>query len=77
MASLVGLAVAGCERFRGVSIRSVPVAVGLSVILNVAAGERVSTVTEGSIEERELLNEELDRETGDWAWSNSRLFNIP
>ena len=67
MASLVGLAVAGCERFRGVSIRSVPVAVGLSVILNVAAGERVSTVTEGSIEERELLNEELDRETGDWA----------
>ena len=67
MASLVGLAVAGCERFRGVSIRSVPVTVGLSVILNVAAGERVSTVTEGSIEERELLNEELDRETGDRA----------
>ena len=63
----MGLAVAGCERFRGVSIRSVPVTVGLSVILNVAAGERVSTVTEGSIEERELLNEELDRETGDRA----------
>ena len=63
----MGLAVAGCERFRGVSIRSVPVAVGLSVILNVAAGERISTVIEGSIEERELLNEELDRETGDRA----------
>ena len=63
----MGLAVAGCERFRGVSIRSVPVAVGLSVTLNVAAGERISTVIEGSIEERELLNEELDRETGDRA----------
>ena len=40
-------------------------------MLNVAAGEGVSIVTEGSIEERELLNEELDRETGDRPWSNS------
>ena len=63
--SLVGLAVVGCERFRGVSIKGVPVAVGLSVMLNVAAGEGVSIVSEGSIEERELLNEKLDRETGD------------
>ena len=55
------------ERFRGVSIRSAPVAVGLSVMLNVAAGERVSTVYGGSIEEKELLNKELDRETGDRA----------
>ena len=76
MASSVGLAVAGCERFLGVSIRSVPAAVGLSVMLNVAAGEGFSIVSGGSIEERELLNEELDRETGDWAWSNSWLFNI-
>ena len=67
MASLVGLAVAGCERFRGVSLRSAPVAVGLSVMLNVAAGEGVSIVSGGSIEERELLNEELERETGDGA----------
>ena len=65
MVSLVGLAVVGCERFRGVSIKGVPVAVGLLVMLNVAAGEGVSIVSEGSIEERELLNEKLDRETGD------------
>ena len=39
MASLVGLAVTGCERFCGVSIRSVPVAAGLPVILSAAAGE--------------------------------------
>lgn len=38
MASLMGFAVAGCERFRGVSIRSVPVVVGLPVMLKVAAG---------------------------------------
>ena len=44
---------------------NVPVAIDLSVILNVAAGERVSIVSGGSIAERELLNEELDRETGD------------
>ena len=44
MASLVGLAVAGCELFRGAPI-----------------------VSGGSIEERELLNEELVRETGDQA----------
>ena len=67
VASLVGLAVAGCERFRGMSTESVPVAVGLSVMLNVAAGEGVSIVSGGSTEERELLNEELERETGDGA----------
>ena len=69
MASLVGLVVAGYERFCGVSIKSAPVAVGLSVILNVAVGERVSIVSEGSIEAllnvRKLLNEELDTEAGD------------
>ena len=65
MVPLVGLAAVGCERFRGVSIKSVPVAVGLSVMLNVAAGEWVSIVSEGSIEERELLSEKLDKETGD------------
>ena len=66
LATFVGLA-AGCERFRGVPLRSAPAAVGLSVILNVAAGEVVSIVSGGSIEERELLNEELERETGDGA----------
>ena len=55
---------------------SVSVAIGLSVMLNVAAGEGISTVRGGSIEERELLNEELERETGDGAWSNSWIFNI-
>ena len=57
-ASLVGLAVVWSERFRLVSIRSVPVAVGLSVMLNATAGEVVSIVKGGNIEERELLNEE-------------------
>ena len=65
MASLVGLAVAGCERFRGLTTRSVSVAIGLSVMLNVAAREGVSIVSIRSIEERKLLNKELDRETGD------------
>ena len=65
MALLVGLEVAGCERFHGVSIRSVPVVADLSVMLKVAAGERVSIASRGSIDDRELLNEELDRETGD------------
>ena len=59
------LAVTGCERFRGVYIRSAPVVVGLLIMLNVAAGKGVSIISGGSIEERELLNEELDRETGD------------
>ena len=67
MVSLVGLPVAECERFRGVSIRSVPVAVGFSVMLHVAVGEGVSIVSGESIEESELLKEELDRETGDRA----------
>ena len=49
------------------SLRSAPIAVGLSVMLNVAAGEGVSIVSGGSTEERELLNEELERETGDGA----------
>ena len=80
MASLVELAVAGCERFRGVFIRSLPVSVELSVMLNVAAGEEVSVkgfCCGGSIEKGELLNEELDKETGDRAWSNSWHLNIP
>ena len=63
MASLVRLAVAGCERFCEVSLRSASVAVGLSVRLNVTAGEGVSIVSGGSIEKRELLNEELEGET--------------
>ena len=63
----MGLAVARCERFCGVSVRSVTVAVDLSVTLNVAAGEGVSITSGESIKERELLNEELDRETGDRA----------
>ena len=59
MASLVGLTVAGCEMFCGVSLRSAPVAVGLSVKLNVTAGKGVSIVSRGSTEKRELLNEFL------------------
>ena len=71
MASLAGLAVTCCEMFCGVSLRSAPVAVGLSVKLNVTAGEGVSIVSGGSIEKRELLNEELEGEMGDGARSNS------
>ena len=67
MASLVGLAVAGCERFCGASTRSALVAVDLSVMLNVAAGEEVPIVSGGSIDEGELLNKELNRKTGDRA----------
>ena len=63
----MGLAVAGCKRFRDLSLKSALVTVGLSVMLNVAAGEGFSIVSGGSIEERELLNEELERETGDGA----------
>ena len=59
MAWLVGLAVARCERFYGVSARSVSVAVDLSVTWNVAAGEGASITSGESIKERELLNEEL------------------
>ena len=65
MASLVGISVARCEMFCGVSLRSAPVAVGLSVKLNVTAGEGVSIVGGGSIEKRELLSEELEGKTGD------------
>ena len=71
MASLVGLTVAGCKMFCGVSLRSAPVAVGLSVKLNLTAGEGVSIVSGGDIEEREFLDEELEGETGDGARSNS------
>ena len=46
--------------FCGVSLRS---ASALSVNLNVTAGEGVSIVSGGSIEKRELLNEELEGET--------------
>ena len=76
MASLVRLAVAGCEKFREVSLRSDSVAVGLSVRLNVTDGEGVSIVSGGSIEKRELLNQELEGETRDGARSNSLIFNI-
>ena len=47
------------------SLRSAQVALGVSVMLNVAAGEGVSIASGRSIEERELLNEELERETAD------------
>ena len=76
MASLEGLTVTGCEMFCGVSLRSAPVAVGLSVKLNVTAGEGVSIVSGGNIENRELLNEELEGETGDGARSNSWIFSV-
>ena len=76
MASLVGLAVAGCEMFCGVSLRCAPFAVGHSVKLNVTSGGGVSIVSGGSIEDSELLNEELDGETGDGAGSNSWIFNM-
>ena len=45
-------------------------------MLNAAAGEGLSIVNGGNIEERELLNEESDRETGNRALSNSWIFNI-
>ena len=67
MTSLVGLAVAGCEMFCGVSLRSAPVAVSLSVKLVLTAEEGVSIISGGSIEQGELLNEELEGETGDGA----------
>ena len=76
MVSLMGLAVAGCKMFCAVSLISAPVAGGLSVKLNVTAGGGVSIVSGRSIEDRELLNEELDGETGDGARSNSWIFNI-
>ena len=62
--------------FCAVSLRSAPVAVGLLVQLNVTAGEGVSIVSGGNIENRELLNEELEGETGDGARSNSWNFSI-
>ena len=76
MASLVGLTVAGCEMFCGVSLRSAPVAVGLSVKLNVTAGKGVSIVSRGSTEKRELLNEELEGETGDGGRPNGFLIYL-
>ena len=62
-------------RLRNV-LRSAPVAVGLSVKLNVTAGQGVSIVGGGNVENRELLNEELEGETGDGARSNSWIFNV-
>ena len=47
----------------GMPLRSVPIMVGLSVVLNIVAGERFSAVSGETVEERKLLNEEL--ETGD------------
>ena len=44
--------------------------------LNVTAGEVASIVSGGNTENRELLNEELEGETGDGARSNSWIFNI-
>ena len=76
MASLVGLSVAWSEKFRGVSIRSVPTMVVFPVKLNVAVREAVFIGSGRSIEERELLNDKLDRNTGDGARSNSWLFHI-
>ena len=75
MTSLVGLAVARCDMFLGVPLKSAPVAVGLSVKLNMTAGEGVSIVSGGSIEKRELLYEELEGETGDGIQSNPWIFN--
>ena len=46
MASLVGLAVSWSEKFRGVSIRSVPTVVVLPVKLNVVVREAVLLVVE-------------------------------
>ena len=71
------IAVAGCKMFCGVSLRSAPVKVGLWVKLNVTAGKGFSIVSRGSIEKRELLNEELVGEMGDGARSNPWIFNIP
>ena len=71
----MGLTVPRCERFRGVYVRSVAVVAGVSVMLNVSAGEGVSIVC-GSTEEKELLNEGLDREKGDQTLSSSWLFII-
>ena len=65
MASLKGLAVTGCQRLHGVSLRSAPVAVGFLVMLNVEAGESVAIIRGGSIKKGELLNKELEREMGD------------
>ena len=62
--------------FCGVSLKSVAVAIGLSVKLNVTGGERVSIIGGGNIENKELLNEELEGETGDGARSNSWIFNV-
>ena len=45
MTSLVGLAVAGCQMFCGLSLRSAPVAVSLSVKLVLTAEEGVSIIS--------------------------------
>ena len=45
MTSLVGLAVAGCQMFCGLSLRSAPVAASLSVKLVLTAEEGVSIIS--------------------------------
>ena len=67
MASLLVLAVPGCERFFRVSLRSAPVKFDFSVKLILTAGEGVSIVSGRSIKKRGLLKEELEGETGDEA----------
>ena len=56
-----------CGRSRGLSIRSVPVAVDLSGMLKVANEEGLSIVGGVSTEESESLNKGLERETGHLA----------
>ena len=51
MVSLLELAVAGCERFRGAPVRSLPVAVGLSIMLNEAARVGAFIASGGNIKE--------------------------
>ena len=59
LVQILGFTVAGRKMFCGVSLKSVAVAIGLSVKLNVTGGERVSIIGGGNIENKELLNEEL------------------
>ena len=56
MVAILRLAITVCGRSRGLSIRSVPVAVDLSGMLKVANEEGLSIVGGVSTEERESLN---------------------
>ena len=67
MVAILRLAITVCRRSRGLSIRSVPVAVDLSGMLKVANEEGLSIVGGVSTEERESLNKGLERETGHLA----------